>query len=261
MLTSFTLKLKGLKMKKILMLSLLSISMFAQSSLELAKLSYEAVSGYESSVSDTTMLLTNAQGVQNVRKLQMKKLENIEGDKSLLIFLHPSDVKGTKLLSFERIGEDDKQWLYLPALKRVKRISSKNRSGSFMASEFSYEDISSQNYKNYTYIGEPQSLTLENKEYFKIIRVPKDTNSAYSKQIIYIDTKTYLVAFGEFYDKQNRPLKKLSFLKYKKIDGVNRVVVMQMQNLQNNKSTTLTWDKDEIKLGLSSKEFSKRELK
>ncbi|MEA2073757.1 MAG: outer membrane lipoprotein-sorting protein [Campylobacterota bacterium] len=248
-------------MKTIIMLSLLGVSLFSQSSLELAKTSYEAVSGYGSSVSDTTMVLTNAQGIQNIRKLQMKKLENGDGDKSLLIFLYPSDVKGTKLLSFERVGKDDKQWLYLPALKRVKRISSRNRSGSFMASEFSYEDISSQNYKNYTYIGEAQRVSLEGKEYFEITRIPKDSNSAYSKQIVYIDTKTYLVAFGEYYDKQNRPLKKLSFLKYKKIDGVNRVEVMQIQNLQNKKSTTLTFDTDKIKLGLSSKEFSKRELK
>lgn len=248
-------------MKKIFILIAFSISLFAQSSLDLARLSYEAVSGYGSSLSETTMLLTNAQGIQNTRKLQMKKLESEEGDKSLLLFLYPSDVKGTKLLSFEKIGGDDKQWLYLPALKRVKRISSRNKSGSFMASEFSYEDISSQNYKNYTYEGEVKKVIIDAKEYLKILRRPKDENSAYSKQLIYIDPQTYLVAFGEYYDKQNRPLKKLSFLKYKKIDGVYRVEVMQMQNLQNKKNTRLTWDKDEIKLGLSAKEFSKRELK
>lgn len=261
MLTLFTLKIKGLKMKNILLLISLCSGIYAQSSIEIAKKSYELVSGYESSISQTTMLLKNAQGVTNTRKLEMRKLENADGDKSFLLFLYPKDIKGTKLLNFEVIGGNDKQWLYLPALKRIKRISSRNKSGSFMASEFSYEDISSQNYKNYTYDEKVQTVSKENTNYFKIIRFPKDSNSAYSKQIIYIDEETYLARFGEYYDKQNRLLKNITFLEYKKIDTVYRVQKILMQNVQTLKSTTLTWDSDKIKAGLKDKEFSKRVLR
>ncbi len=260
MLTLLTLKTKGSFMKKIILVTLFCISLFAQTSLEIAKKSYEKISGYKDSVSKTTMILKNANGAKNIRKLEIKKLEDSNGDKSILLFLYPNDIKGTKLLSFEKIGKDDKQWLYLPALKRVKRISSRNKSGSFMASEFSYEDIASQNYKNYSYKREVQKVIRDAKEYFKITRIPKDKNSGYSKQIIYIDVNTYLARFGEYFDKQNRLLKEVNFLSYAEIDGIYRIQKIEMKNVQNKKSTTLIWDEDDIKLGLSKKEFSKRAL-
>lgn len=248
-------------MKTIFLFLGVAVALFAQTSLEVAKKSYERVSGYGSSISQTTMILKNAEGVENTRKMEIKKLEGEDGDKSLITFLYPRDIKDTKLLSFEKIGEDDEQWLYLPALKRVKRISSSNKSGSFMASEFSYEDISSQNYNNYTYECEAKKVTLEGVEQFKITRVPKDENSGYKKQIIYVDAQTYLAKSGEYYDKQGRLLKEVSFLEYEKLEGIYRVKRMQMRNVQTKKSSLLIWDKDSIKLSLSQKEFSKRALK
>jgi len=237
------------------------VSLFAQSSLDVAKRSFAVISGYQSSVSQTTMILKNAQGVKNKRKLLIKKLEKSNGDRSLIRFLYPLDIKNTKLLSFEQIGKDDKQWLYLPALKRTKRISSRNKSGSFMASEFSYEDIASQNYKNYSYKGEVKKVKKNGVSYFKIERIPKDKNSGYSRQVVYINIKTYLAKFGEYYDRQNRLLKEVSFLKYRKIKGIYRIQKMNMKNVQNGKSTMLTWDEDKIKVGLKESDFSKRVLK
>ena len=248
-------------MKKSIAFLCLSVALLAQSGEEIAKHSYEKISGYQSSISKTTMILKNVQGDENIRKLEMKKLEGEDGDRSLLIFLFPNDLKDTKLLSYEVIGGDDKQWLYLPALKRVKRISSRNKSGSFMASEFSYEDISSQNYKNYSYSGEPENVLVDGVEYFKLIRVPKDKNSGYSKQIVYIDTKEYLARFGEYFDKQGRLLKKIYFSNYVLLDGVYRVHKIVIQNIQNKKESILTWDEDKIKVGLHKKDFSKRVLK
>ena len=250
-------------MKRIILISSLfaMCNLYAQSALDVAKRSFEEISGYQSSVSETTMILKNAQGVKNKRKLLIQKLERTNGDKSLIRFLYPLDIQDTKLLSYEKIGKDDKQWLYLPALKRVKRISSRNKSGSFMASEFSYEDIASQNYKNYSYKGEATQVMRHGKTYFEIIRIPKDKNSGYSKQIVYIDPKTYLAKFGEYYDKQGRLLKKVSFLTYKKVAGVYRIVKIEMKNVQNGKSTLLIWNKDKIKVGLKEDNFSKRVLK
>ncbi len=248
-------------MKKIVTIVSLCVILFAQSGQEVAKKAYANISGYKSSISKTTMVLKNAQGDENIRKLEMKKLEGENGDKSLLIFLYPNDLKDTKLLSYEVIGEDDKQWLYLPAIKRVKRISSRNKSGSFMASEFSYEDISSQNYKNYTYPSDAKKVRKNGIEYFEVIRVPKDRHSGYSKQIIYIDTKEYLARFGEFFDKNGRQLKKIYFQDYVKLDGVQRVHKIMIQNVQNNKSSILTWNSDTINAGLSKRDFSKRMLR
>ena len=247
-------------MKKILFFVAISVSLYAMSSLEIAKKSYEVISGYQSSISKTTMILKNSNAEESIRKLEIQKLENSEGDKSLINFLYPMDLKDTKLLSYEVIGGDDKQWLYLPALKRVKRISSRNKSGSFMASEFSYEDISSQNYKNYTYPSEAVKISKEGKEYFKITRVPKDKNSGYSKQIIFVDTVTNLARFGEYFDKQNRLLKKVSFLEYQKINKIYRIKKINMINVQNSKSSMLIWDEDTINSKLKESDFTKRVL-
>ena len=233
----------------------------AQSAQEIAKKSFEKMSGYQSSISKTTMVLKNAQGSTNTRKMYIKKLEGTNGDKSLIVFLYPMDIKDTKLLSYEQIGKDDKQWLYLPALKRVKRISSRNKSGSFMASEFSYEDIASQNYRNYSYIGKAEKVTRNGKSYLRVERIPKDTHSGYSRQVVYIDPKSYLAKSGEYYDRNGRLLKKVSFLKYRKIKGIDRIVKMKMENVQNGKSTFPIWDSDKVKAGLHKSDFSKRVLK
>ena len=248
-------------MKKILLLSCVTTLLFAQTAQEVAQKSYQQISGYKSSLSQTTMVLKNAQGDENIRKIEIKKLEGKDGDRSLLTFLYPNDLKGTKLLSYEVIGGDDKQWLYLPAIKRVKRISSRNKSGSFMASEFSYEDIASQNYKNYTYSGEAKVIKKDAQEFFKIERVPKDKHSGYSKQIIYIDTKEYLARSGEYYDKQGRLLKKIYFLDYVVVDGVYRVHKIVIHNVQNKKESILRWEQDSIGVALDKKDFSKRALR
>lgn len=262
MLTLFTLRDKGEKVYKFFfMITILACSLYAISSINVAKRSYDIMSGYGSSVSQTTMILKNRIGEENIRKLKIKKLENKNGDKSLIDFLYPLDIKDTKLLSYENIGYDDKQWLYMPALKRVKRISSRNKSGAFMSSEFSYEDISSQNYKNYTYEGEALNITIDDKNYYKITRIPKDKNSGYSKQILYIDTKTFLASHGEYFDKQNRLLKKVEFTEYINIEGIYRIKQIKMNNIQNKKSSILIWNDDKIKQKLKNNIFSKRALK
>ena len=101
--------------------------------------------GWKDQRATLVMTLRNRQGQESRRALRINTLEvDDDGDKSLTVFDSPRDVKGTAFLSFTHSTKPDDQWLYLPALKRVKRISSRNKSGSFMGSEFAYEDLSSQ---------------------------------------------------------------------------------------------------------------------
>ena len=135
-------------MLKIITLPFICIStVFALSNLEVATSSDAVMNGFEDSIAVMTMKLINARGQEKTRHMKMKVLEGKDADKSLMEFSTPADVKGTKFLSYEHINKDDDQWLYLPALKRVKRIASKNKSGAFMGSEFSYEDLSAFNVK------------------------------------------------------------------------------------------------------------------
>ena len=92
-------------------------------------------SGYKDTTSSSQMTLKNKQGEETIRYFRVKTLEvENDGDKTLFIFDSPKDVKGTATLTFTHKTTSDDQWLYLPALKRVKRITSDNRSGSFVVS-------------------------------------------------------------------------------------------------------------------------------
>jgi len=249
-------------MRKIVLASvILAANLFAMSGYEIAKKSDEAVSGFESSVSTMQMVMINAAGQKTVRDMKSATLEKEGGDKSLMEFLSPADVKGTKLLTYQHVDKDDDQWLYLPALKRIKRISSRNKTGSFMGSEFSYEDIASQEVEKYTYPGETVEVPCGEKTCYKGERIPKDRLSGYTKQITWVDKDTFLVQKVEYYDRKNTLLKTATFSDYKKIDGVWRVGKIDMKNHQNDKETILIWVDDKVKAGLTDKHFNKRVLK
>ncbi|MDQ6958902.1 MAG: outer membrane lipoprotein-sorting protein, partial [Mariprofundaceae bacterium] len=109
--------------------------------------------GFGDSEVTLTMVLRNAAGAEAMRELTIATLEKVDesvGDKSLVTFQRPRDIRGTGLLSYAKILEPDDQWLYLPALKRVKRISSANKSGPFVGSEFAFEDFTSLELNKFT---------------------------------------------------------------------------------------------------------------
>ena len=233
----------------------------AMSNLNVAINADKVMRGYKDASSSMKMTLINSSGDTSIRTMKMQILEKPDGDKSLMTFLTPRDVKGTKFLSYEHINKDDDQWLYLPALKRVKRIASRNKSGSFMGSEFSYEDLASFNMKKYNYSGDAKIEKLDGKDVYIALRTPKSKNSGYSKQVTYIDTKSFLVQKVEYYDTKKRLLKVSTFDDYIKIDGVWRVGKISMKNVQNDKGTILVWSDQKIKTGLKDKDFHKRVLK
>lgn len=250
-------------MLKIFSTLLLSCTLlFSLSHYQVAKKSQDTMSGFEDSVSHMQMELVNAAGDSKVRTMKMQVLEGESEDKSLMEFLTPADVKGTKFLNYEHTDRDDDQWLYLPALKRVKRIASKNKSGSFMGSEFAYEDLSASNVDKYSYEdAEAQTLNLDGHKVYKSIAKPRSKYSGYTKLISYIDTKSFLVIKIEYFDRKQELYKVADFLEYKKFDNVYRPVKVKMSNLQNSKSTLLVWSDEKIKNGLKERDFHKRHLK
>ena len=242
-------------------LFLLSTTLFALTNLEVAQKSERVMSGFEDSISTMEMTLINAAGQKKVRTMKMKVLEGQDEDKSLMEFLTPKDVKGTKFLSYEHVNKDDDQWLYLPALKRVKRIASKNKSGSFMGSEFSYEDLTAFNIDKYDYSGDAQEVSVDGKKMYKGVRVPKSKNSGYTKQVSWTTTDTFLTMKVDYYDRKKELLKTAIFSGYEKVDGVWRVRKIEMINHQNDKRTILLWKNETIKNGLKDRDFNKRVLK
>ncbi len=218
--------------------------------------------GWEDSVSTVTMTLRNAQGEESLREMRMKSLEIADdGDKGLTIFDTPKDVKGTAFLNFSHIEKADDQWLYLPALKRVKRISSRNKSGPFMGSEFAYEDLSSFEIEKYSFkfLAEEQ---VDGIDCYKVEQIPTDKNSGYTSQIAWLDKEHFRGQKVEFYDRKKSLLKTLIFSEYKLyLDKYWRPMQMDMLNHQTKKSTELKTASLEFKTGLKDSDFNKASLK
>ena len=219
-------------------------------------------SGFGDFTAELVMTLRNKQGEESLRDMRSKTLEvDGDGDKTLTIFDRPEDVKGTALLTFSHKKGSDDQWLYLPALKRVKRIASNNKSGPFMGSEFAYEDISSQEVEKYTYkyLKDEQ---LDGEDMFVFERYPVDKNSGYTRQVVWMDKSEYRIRKIDYYDRKNSLLKTLTFNDYKQYkDKFWRASVMEMVNHQTGKSTTLSWDNYQFGIGLKDREFDRNALK
>jgi hypothetical protein len=208
------------------------------------------------------MVLRNRQGEESVRENRSQTLEvSGDGDKSLIVFDSPADVKGTAFLSYTHARQPDDQWLYLPALKRVKRISSSNKSGPFMGSEFAYEDISSQEVEKYTYKF-LQDDRLDGHDTWLIEFYPQYENSGYTRQKVWVDKEIYRPRKIEFFDRKNDLLKTLVFSEYKQYEGKFwRPGQMDMANHQTGKSTTLYWLEYRFKTGLTDRDFDQNALK
>ncbi len=219
--------------------------------------------GFEDFTADMRMLLKNKHGQESIREIRVRTLEMKEdGDRSLTIFDKPRDVKGTAFLNFTHKQGDDDQWLYLPALKRVKRISSRNKSGSFMGSEFAYEDISSQEVEKYTYKWIRDEV-YDGQQCFVVEFYPIDKkNSGYTRQVTWIDRKEYRTLKVNYFDRKNSHLKTLTFTGYKKyLDKYWRPDEMNMINHQTGKSTQLVFTNYKFRTGLKDRDFNKNSLK
>jgi predicted RND superfamily exporter protein len=218
--------------------------------------------GFGDSQAMLTMILTNRHGEQSTRGLRNRTLEVVDdGDKTLVIFDDPRDVKGTAFLSYSHKEGSDDQWLYLPALKRVKRIASNNKSGPFVGSEFAYEDISSQEVEKYTY-KYLRDETVDGVEYFVIERYPVDPKSGYTRQVGWIDQAEYRAHKIDFYDRKDSLLKTLTYHGYQQyLDQYWRPDEMRMVNHQTGKGTTLAWNDYEFQTGQTDRDFDQNALK
>lgn len=226
---------------------------------EIAARSDRSDNGFSSSEVNATMVLRNAAGQESTRKMRFRTLEreNEEvGDKSLVIFDTPRDVEGTALLSHAKILKPDNQWLYLPALKRVKRISSANKSGPFVGSEFAFEDFTSTELKKYTYKYSGES-DLDGMKVDVVERLPRYENSGYTRQVSYIDQNIYQLRKVEFYDRKNVLLKTLTLTDYKDYNGVWRAQKLSMVNHQTKKETDIVYDDYDFSVDLRDQDFVK----
>lgn len=219
--------------------------------------------GFGDSEARSTMTLRNAQGQESKREMFQLTLEVPDedlGDKSIVVFESPADIEGTALLSHAKILDPDDQWIYLPALKRVKRISSKNKSGPFVGSEFAFEDLTAVELNKYKYsylrseaCPNAPALTCDVLE-----QIPQYEFSGYTKLVNWIDQTDYQSRQTQYYDRKGELFKTLTFGGYKKYnDQYWRAHELKMENHATGKSTDLTFSEYKFSVGLKDKDFVK----
>lgn len=217
--------------------------------------------GFVNSVHDAAMTLKNSQGEESFRHFTLKTLEvDGDGDKEVGLFDNPPDVKGTAVLTYSHGLKPDDQWIYLPSLKRVKRISSANKSGPFVGSEFAFEDIASWQLDKFAY-KYLKDGTVDGSDCFVLEFLPKYENSGYSKEIWYIDKKIYQSRKVEFYDRKGDLFKTLLLKDYHQYLGKYwRAHELFMENHQTGKTTRLIRDNYQFRTTLNEREFTEGAL-
>ncbi|WP_199610180.1 outer membrane lipoprotein-sorting protein [Flocculibacter collagenilyticus] len=224
--------------------------------------------GFQDSSAKLSMILKNGQGAETVRELDIKVLENTDdGDKSLIKFDFPADIKGTSLLTHPLRTKTDDQWLFLPAVNRTKRISSRNKSGAFMGSEFSFEDMTNKNVEDYTYnyitteaCSDTTNSTIAS-QCDVIERFPVDKHSGYSKQKMWIEQADKKIYKIEYYDRKSTLLKVFTATDFKLYDNKYwRANKVEMHNVQTNNATALEYSSIQFALGLTDREFHRSSL-
>ena len=230
--------------------------------LAVAQEAYDRDAGYGDSSSDLVMVLRTGSGQEARRELRIRSLEVSDTEsRTLVVFDTPQDVRGTALLTHTFTDKDDDQWLFLPAVGRVKRIAGGSRSGPFMGSEFSFEDMGSQRVEKFTY-NYLRTEALDGLDCHVLERYPTDKGSGYSKQIAWLDKEHLRIQKVEYFDRRDALLKTLTASGYTLHNDRHwRPGVMEMTNHQNGKSTLLEWKNYSFGNGFTARDFDQNALR
>ena len=195
----------------------------------------------DSAVSDWRMILIDKKDRKRVREIEIFSKEYNDVDKSISFFKSPGDVKGTSYMSYNwaSTSKEDDSWLYLPALQKVNRIASADRSGSFMGSDFTYSDIDGFELEDFNYKLVKDSDVVDGKDCWVIESTPKNkkviSKTGYLKSIQWVRKDIYFVVKNRILVKKGKKVKLFAAKDIQKIDGVWTAKILQMITTKNKK--------------------------
>ncbi len=217
---------------------------------------------------DSTMVLINDSGQTRERKsTTLTKLQKNGIDSKLLVkFLSPADIKGTGFLQIEHATGDDDQWIYLPALKKTRRLVANNKKDSFVGSDFSYGDIllPKMEFYKHTLL---RTESLDGQDCYVIESIPRDDDvkrdSGYSRKITWVRKDNFLETKVEYYDVSGRLLKTQNISVHKLVEpDTHRWIALrrEMINHQTNHKTIFTFDRIEADVPVADDMFTTRSI-
>ncbi|MDY7026789.1 MAG: outer membrane lipoprotein-sorting protein [Spirochaetota bacterium] len=252
-------KLRIVALTLIILMSTAGLLLAAPSGQEVMENVYNRPSG-EDMTADLVMTLTNSRGSTRERSITQFSLDTGEMDKKMMFFLAPADVKDTSFMSWSYDdARDDDQWIYLPALRRVKRISSDSKNDRFMGSDFTYDDLGERH-------PEEDRHTILREENYKgescyvVESLPIGDDDAFSKTVSWIVKDKWIGLKREYYDDKGKIYKTLNIEDYKQIDGYWVITNMLMSDLDRDQSTRIEMENVKFDTGLSDSFFSERQM-
>ena len=210
---------------------------------------------------DLTMTLVNRRNARRIRKIHQFLRDFGEVEKKIMFFQSPADVRNTSFMNWSYDdGRDDDQWIYLPALRKVKRISSDSKSDYFMGSDFTYDDLG-ERHPNKDKHRIVRKEKLDGQLCYVVESTPKDSDYMYSKTVTWVASDKWIGLKREFYDSSGDHLKTLRVKSYKKIKGFWIVVHSEMHNTQKDHRTVMKLENVRIDTGVNKSRFSERMMK
>lgn len=241
----------------ILAFSVLLTPVFALDGIDLAKLIDER-SLPRDMQSTMKMVLTNKKG--KTRNKEMHSISKDDNKKQIIWFLEPKDDRGFAFLKIEHDDKDDEMRLWMPAFQKLRRISSKNKSDSFMGSDLSYEDLTTRELDDYSYkiIGEEK---INNIECYILESTPlAGTDTEYSRHVDWVTKMESLIIKSESYDNKNR-LKKTRSTEFQMVKNYQLPLNIEVKNVQSNHRTNLTFSNIVVDQGIEDDQFRENQLK
>lgn len=223
---------------------------------------------------DLTMTLTDKRGKTRVRETKAYRKYYNNEKRTALFYKKPTNVKGTSFLTFDYqdANKDDDQWLYLPALRKVRRISASNRGDYFLGTDFTYEDMKLEGKldvvdMNFSIIKAETLVISDDKSYQSILMsaIPKSDVIAkelgYSRSEFWVDTDSWLIVKVKYWDIKGRLLKTLVIRDVRQVNGIYTRHKMTMDNNKTGHQTIFSFSNVDYKTQVKDSLFSKRAMK
>jgi outer membrane lipoprotein-sorting protein len=200
-------------------------------------------------------------GTGQKKKFVLKRIGGLGDSKTLLMFTDPAEIKGVTLLSFIHKGEPDQQWLYTPAIERVRSIAPRERSEPFAGSDFTYEDIAERVLDDFTYKMLSDGEVMQGHKTYKIEATPvAPDRSQYKYVYFWVGQDVPVILAAEMYDQSGKKVREFHASGLKKVNGITGARHLEMISPLENTHTVLTIDDAQFNTGLDEKLFTPEAL-